>query len=56
MLKIHEYSNFFIKRSFNLPQYKYKKIKRIVEKRDNLFYEFFHKINNIDISSYRQYN
>jgi hypothetical protein len=56
MLKIQEYSNFFIKRSFNLPQYKYKKIKKIVEKRDNLFYEFFHKINNIDISSYRQYN
>jgi hypothetical protein len=56
MLKIQEYSNFFIKRSFNLPQYKYKKNKIIIEKRDNLFYEFFHKINNIDISSYRQYN
>ena len=56
MLKIQEYSNFFIKRSFNLPQYKYKKNKKIIEKRDNLFYEFFHKINNIDISSYRQYN
>jgi hypothetical protein len=56
MLKIQDYSNFFIKRSFNLPQYKYKKNKKIIEKRDNLFYEFFHKINNIDISSYRQYN
>ena len=58
MLRINEYSNFFIKKSFNLPQYKYKKFKKIVEKRDNLFYEIFHKINNTDISSYtyKQYN
>ena len=58
MLRINEYSNFFIKKSFNLPQYKYKKSKKIVEKRDNLFYEIFHKINNTDISSYtyKQYN
>jgi len=58
MLKINEYSNFFIKKSFNLPQYKYKKTKKIIEKRDNLFYEIYHKINNTDISSYtyKQYN
>lgn len=58
MLKINEYSNFFIKKSFNLPQYKYKKIKKIIEKKDNLFYEIYHKINNTDISSYtyKQYN
>ena len=58
MLRINEYSNFFIKKSFNLPQYKYRKPKKIVEKRDNLFYEIFHKINNTDISSYtyKQYN
>ena len=58
MFKINEYSNFFIKKSFNLPQYKYKKHKKIIEKRDNLFYEVFHKINQMDISSYnfKQYN
>ena len=56
MIKINEYSNFFIKKNFNLPSFKAKKIKRVVEKRDFLFYEIFHKINNIDVTSYKIYN
>lgn len=56
MIKINEYSQFFIKKSFNLPEYRYKPNKRSNKKYDYLFYEIFHKINNIDIASYRQYN
>jgi len=51
MLSISEYNPFFIKKSFNLPEYKPKEKKRIVIDYDNLFYELFNKINKYDITN-----
>ena len=56
MINISEYSPFFIKRSFNLPKYKLIKKQKIKPKCDYLFYEIYHKINNVDITSFNQYN
>jgi len=48
MIQIREYKPFFIKNSFNLMGIKkHKKVKKI-EKKDELFHLFFHKINNLD--------
>ena len=56
MINIEEYSQFFIKRTFNLLPYKEKKHKKIIIKHDYLFYEIYHKIYNIDNTSYKVYN
>jgi hypothetical protein len=56
MLNIREYSKFFIKRSFDLPKYKQKKIKKKQEPYDYLFYEIYRKINNLDYISFTTYN
>jgi len=56
MINIEEYSQFFIKRNFNLPSYKLKKIKKKIVNHDYLFYEIYHKIYNIDSTSYKVYN
>jgi hypothetical protein len=56
MINIEEYSQFFIKRNFNLLPYKAKKIKKNIIKHDYLFYEIYHKIYNIDNTSYKVYN
>ena len=56
MLNIREYSNFFMKRTFDLPKYKQKKIKKKEEPYDYLFYEFYRKINNLDYMSFNVYN
>ena len=53
---IHEYSQFFIKKSFDLPEYRKKTIKRKPIAKDYLFYSFFCKINNLDITSFDTYN
>jgi hypothetical protein len=56
MLNIREYSNFFMKRTFDLPKYKQKKIKKKEEPYDYLFYEIYRKINNLDYISFTTYN
>ena len=56
MISISEYSPFFIKKTFNLPMYKLKKKQKIIHKYDYLFYEIYHKINNIDITSFTHYD
>jgi hypothetical protein len=56
MLNITEYSKFFMKRTFDLPKYKQKKIKKKEEPYDYLFYEFYRKINNLDYISFNVYN
>ena len=56
MLNIREYSIFFMKRTFDLPKYKQKKIKKKEEPYDYLFYEFYRKINNLDYISFNVYN
>ena len=56
MINISEYSLFFINKNFNLPTYKLKKNKKKEVKYDYLFYEIFHKINNIDMCSFNKYN
>ena len=48
---IQEYSSFFIKRSFDLPEYRKKKIKLKPVYKDDMFYSFFFQINNLDITS-----
>jgi hypothetical protein len=50
MLSIAEYNQYFIKRSFNLPEYKVKYKKPIVIDYDPLFYCIFNKMNNHDIT------
>jgi hypothetical protein len=58
MINIKEYSPFFINRSFNLQKFKpiKKKVKK-VKMYDYLFYEIFHKINNIDeLTNINRYN
>jgi hypothetical protein len=56
MINIDEYAPFFIKRTFNLLPYKAKKSKKNSIKHDYLFYEIYHKIYNIDNTSYKVYN
>ena len=55
MLNIREYSKFFIKKSFDLPAYKPKKKIKVAEQYDYLFYELFHKIHNLDNTSFVPY-
>jgi len=50
MLCIAEYNPFFIKKTFNLPEYKPKQKKRVIVEYDNLFYELFNTINKRDIN------
>ena len=56
MLNIRDYSKFFMKRTFDLPKYKQKKIKKKEEPYDYLFYEIYRKINNLDYISFTTYN
>ena len=56
MLNIRDYSNLFMKRTFDLPKYKRKKIKKKEEPYDYLFYEIYRKINNLDYISFTTYN
>jgi hypothetical protein len=56
MINISEYSLFFINKNFNLPEYKFKKKIKKIKKYDYLFYEIFHKINKLDISSFNKYD
>ncbi len=56
MLNIRDYSNLFMKRTFDLPKYKQKKIKKKEEPYDYLFYEIYRKINNLDYISFTTYN
>jgi len=49
ILSITEYNSFFIKKTFNLPEYKAKEKKRIIVDYDHLFYELFNTINKRDI-------
>ena len=55
ILSIAEYNPFFIKKTFNLPEYKPKEKKRVIVDYDHLFYELFNtmkrdvtNIGNID--------
>jgi hypothetical protein len=50
MLSISEYNPFFIKKSFNLSDYKPKIKKRVIIEYDNLFYELFNKMHNYDLT------
>jgi hypothetical protein len=56
MLNIRDYSSLFMKRTFDLPKYKRKKIKKKEEPYDYLFYEIYRKINNLDYISFTTYN
>ena len=56
MLSISDYSKFFMKRTFELPKYKQKKLKKKEEPYDYLFYEIYRKINNLDYISFTTYN
>jgi hypothetical protein len=56
MLSISDYSKFFMKRTFELPKYKQKKLKKKEEPYDYLFYEIYRKINNLDYISFNTYN
>ena len=51
MLSIAEYNPFFIKKTFNLPEYKPKHKKKIVIDYDPMFYAIFNKIHNYDITN-----
>jgi len=51
MLSIAEYNPFFIKKTFNLSEYKPKHKKKIVIDYDPLFYAIFNKIHNYDITN-----
>jgi hypothetical protein len=53
---IEDYAPFFMKRVFDVPDYKKKRPKKTMVLNDYLFYSFFYKINNIDITSYDKYN
>ena len=50
MLSIAEYNPFFIKKTFNLPEYKPKPKKKVIVDRDDMFCELFNKIHNHDIA------
>lgn len=51
MLSIAEYNPFFIKKTFNLPEYKPKHKKKVVIDYDPMFYAIFNKIHNYDITN-----
>ena len=51
MLSIAEYNPFFIKKTFDLPEYKPKYKKKIVIDYDPMFYAIFNKIHNYDITN-----
>ena len=51
MLSIADYNPFFIKKTFNLPEYKPKHKKKIVIDYDPMFYAIFNKINNYDVTN-----
>jgi hypothetical protein len=53
---IEDYAPFFMKRVFDVPAYKKKKEKKKLVLNDYLFYSFFYKINNLDITSFDKYN
>ena len=53
---IEDYAPYFMKRVFDVPDYKKKKEKKKLILNDYLFYSFFYKINNLDITSYDKYN
>jgi hypothetical protein len=53
---MEEYAPFFMKRYFDVPEYKKKKPKKKIDLNDYLFYSFFYKINNLDITSFDKYN
>jgi len=53
---MEEYAPYFMKRSFDVPEYKKKPIKKKILLNDYLFYSFFYKINNLDITSFDKYN
>lgn len=53
---IEEYAPYFMKRVFDVPSYKKKKEKKKLVLNDYLFYSFFYKINNLDITSFDKYN
>lgn len=50
MLSISDYNQFFIKKSFNLPEYSIKYKKPIKIEYDKLFYSIFNKMNEHDIT------
>ena len=50
MLSIAEYNPFFIKKTFDLPEYKPKPKKKVIVDRDDMFCELFNKIHNHDIA------
>ena len=56
ILSIAEYNPFFIKKTFNLPEYKSKEKKRIIVDYDYLFYELFNTINKRDIDYVSKFN
>ena len=51
MLSIADYNPFFIKKTFNLPEYKPKHKKKVVIDYDPMFYAIFNKINNYDVTN-----
>jgi hypothetical protein len=51
MLSIAEYNPFFIKKTFNLSEYKPKHKKKVVIDYDPLFYAIFNKIHKYDITN-----
>jgi len=51
MLSIADYNPFFIKKSFNLSEYKPKHKKKVVMDYDPMFYAIFNKIHNYDITN-----
>jgi len=53
---IEDYAPYFMKRVFDVPAYKKKKEKKKLVLNDYLFYSFFYKINNLDITSFDKYN
>jgi len=50
MISLKEYNPFFMKRTYNLPDYKPKYKKRIMIDYDPLFYAIFNKFHNQDIT------
>jgi hypothetical protein len=50
MLCIADYNQFFIKKSFNLSEYKPRYIKKVIIDYDPIFYALFYKMNNYDIT------
>jgi len=53
---IEDYAPYFMKRVFDVPDYKRKKTKKTVVLNDYLFYSFFYKINNLNVTSFDKYN